>query len=139
MIRKFNLTNGVSVVITEELAAKYELDNAHSDAAFVGVLAAIVSAQAFNVKPPNEFDLSNEGAEPNLNGGVPLGPINEFVTIACLDKSDPQPDDLGGVIALSFLQEQSYIEGESANEVLSFRNVLIGGCCDADTQIMVIG
>lgn len=45
MIRKFNLTNGVSVVITEELAVKYELDTVHSDAAFVSVLAAIVSAQ----------------------------------------------------------------------------------------------
>lgn len=45
MIRKFNLTNGVSVVITEELALKYELDNVHSDAAFIGVLAGIVAAQ----------------------------------------------------------------------------------------------
>ena len=45
MIRKFSLTNGVSVGITEELAAKYELDNAPSDAAFVSILAAIVAAQ----------------------------------------------------------------------------------------------
>ena len=37
MIRKFNLTNGVSVVITEELAVKYELDTALNDADFVSM------------------------------------------------------------------------------------------------------
>ena len=58
MIRKFNLTNGVSVVITQELAEKYELDAAMNAAEFVSILAAIVSAQD---RKPVE-----------LNGGEPL-------------------------------------------------------------------
>lgn len=89
-----------------------------------------------------DHGLSGETCVKSIDYGIESSVGTQDITafVGCLDDSDPQPDDLGGVIGLTNFVDQ--VGGASQNQpdaTEEFFNIAVDGCCDADSQGMVIG